>query len=92
VGYFSVPLFCDQSAANARQHSRLGYWGPPLRVGFSFQIYRIIGGTMLQAWKVAGSGPDEVDISNLPNPSSRTMVLGSTQSLTEMSTRNLPGG
>jgi hypothetical protein len=29
---------------------------------------------------------------NLPNPSRRTMGLGSTQSLTEMSTRNLPGG
>jgi hypothetical protein len=29
---------------------------------------------------------------NWPNPSSRTMVLGSTQPLTEMSTRNLPGG
>jgi hypothetical protein len=28
----------------------------------------------------------------LPNPSSRTMALGSTQLLTEMSTRNLPGG
>jgi hypothetical protein len=28
---------------------------------------------------------------NLPNPSRRTMVLGSTQPLTEMSTRNLPG-
>jgi hypothetical protein len=28
---------------------------------------------------------------NLPNPSSRTMALGSTQPLTEMSTRNLPG-
>jgi hypothetical protein len=26
------------------------------------------------------------------NPSSRTMALGSTQPLTEMSTRNLPGG
>jgi hypothetical protein len=25
-----------------------------------------------------------------PNPSSRTVTLGSTQSLTEMSTRNLP--
>jgi hypothetical protein len=33
--------------------------------------------------------------SNLPNPSGRTMALGSTQPLTEMSTRNLkkiPGG
>jgi hypothetical protein len=29
---------------------------------------------------------------NLSNPSSRTMVLGSTQPLTEMSTRNLPLG
>jgi hypothetical protein len=29
---------------------------------------------------------------NLPNPSSRKMVLGSTQLLTEMSTRNLPAG
>jgi hypothetical protein len=29
---------------------------------------------------------------NWPNPSSRTMALESTQSITEMSTRNLPGG
>jgi hypothetical protein len=28
---------------------------------------------------------------NWPNPSSRTMALGPTQPLTEMSTRNLPG-
>jgi hypothetical protein len=35
---------------------------------------------------------DEViGFSNLRNPSSRTMALGSTQPLTEMSTRNLPG-
>jgi hypothetical protein len=33
-----------------------------------------------------------VDFFNLPNPSSRTMTLGSTQPLTEMSTRNIPGG
>jgi hypothetical protein len=39
-----------------------------------------------------GSNPDEVDFFNLSNPSSRTMALGSTQPLTEMSTRNLPGG
>jgi hypothetical protein len=32
-----------------------------------------------------------LDIFNLPNPSSRTMALGSTQPLTEMNTRNLPG-
>jgi hypothetical protein len=39
-----------------------------------------------------GSSPDEVDFFILPNPSSCTMALGSTQPLTEMSTRNLPGG
>jgi hypothetical protein len=44
--------------------------------------------------KVMGSIPDgaieffSVDL----NPSSHTMVLGSTHPLTEMSTRNLPGG
>jgi hypothetical protein len=42
--------------------------------------------------KVTGSNPDEVDFLNLPNPSNRTMALGSTQPLTEMSTMNLPGG
>jgi hypothetical protein len=30
-------------------------------------------------------------ILNWPNPSSHTMTMGSTQPLTEMSTRNLPG-
>jgi hypothetical protein len=39
-----------------------------------------------------GSSPDEVDFFNWPNPSSRTMALGSTQTLTEMSTRKIPGG
>jgi hypothetical protein len=37
--------------------------------------------------------PDEVTgFFNLPNPSSHTTALWPTQSLTEMSTRNLPGG
>jgi hypothetical protein len=43
--------------------------------------------------KVAGSIPDKViGVFNLPSPSSRITALGSTQSLTEMSTRNLPAG
>jgi hypothetical protein len=46
---------------------------------------------MLQAGKSPVRVPDEVDIFNLPNPFSLTMSLGSTQPLTEMSTRNLPG-
>jgi hypothetical protein len=47
---------------------------------------------MLQAGWSQVQVPDEVNFFNLPNPSSRTMALGSTQPLTEMSTRNLPGG
>jgi hypothetical protein len=47
---------------------------------------------MLQAGSSQVRVPDEVDFLNLPNPSSRTVALGSTQSITEMSTRNLPGG
>jgi hypothetical protein len=44
---------------------------------------------------VAGWGtiPEEVIwFINCPNPTSRTVILESTQPLTEMSTRNLPGG
>jgi hypothetical protein len=48
-------------------------------------------GTMLQAGRSPVRVPDEVDFFKLPNPSSCTMALGSTQPLTEMSTRNLPG-
>jgi hypothetical protein len=47
---------------------------------------------MLEAGKSPVRVPDEADFFSFPNPSSRTMVLGSTQCLTEMSTRNLPGG
>jgi hypothetical protein len=42
--------------------------------------------------KVTGSIYEVIGFFNWPNPSSRTMALVSTQSLTEMSTRNLPGG
>jgi hypothetical protein len=49
-------------------------------------------GTMLQAGRSPVRVSDEVDIFNLPNPSSRIVTLGSTQPLTEMSTGNLPGG
>jgi hypothetical protein len=42
--------------------------------------------------KVAGSNPDKIiGFFSWPNPSSRTMALGSTQALTEMSTRNVTG-
>jgi hypothetical protein len=47
---------------------------------------------MLQAGRSPVRVPDEMDFFNLSNPSSHTMALGSTQPLTEMSTRNLPVG
>jgi hypothetical protein len=47
---------------------------------------------MLQAGRSSVRDPDEVNFFNLPNLSSHTMALGLTQPLTEMSTRNLPGG
>jgi hypothetical protein len=47
---------------------------------------------MLQAGGSPIRVPDEVNFFNLPNISSLTMALGSTQPLTEMSTRNFPGG
>jgi hypothetical protein len=43
--------------------------------------------------KIADSIPDEIiRFFNLPNPFSHTMALGSTQPLTQLITRNLPGG
>jgi hypothetical protein len=47
---------------------------------------------MLQTGRLPVRIPGEVGFFNLPNPSSCTMALGSTQPLTKMSTRNLPGG
>jgi hypothetical protein len=46
---------------------------------------------MLQAGRLPVQVLDEVDFSNLPNPSSSTMAVGSTQHPTKMSTRNLLG-
>jgi hypothetical protein len=48
------------------------------------------GHTMIRRRLPSKSGL--VDFFNLPNPSSRTMALGSTRPLKEMSTRYLPGG
>jgi hypothetical protein len=48
--------------------------------------------TMLQAGRSRGRFPYVIGFFNLPNPSSRSMAPGSTRSLTEMSTRNIPGG
>jgi hypothetical protein len=47
---------------------------------------------MLQAGRSPFQVLDDVDYFNLPNSSSCIMILMSTQPLTGMSTRNLPGG
>jgi hypothetical protein len=47
---------------------------------------------VLQAGGSPVRDPDEVDFFDLPNPSGRTLALGSTQPLTEISIRNLHGG
>jgi hypothetical protein len=47
---------------------------------------------MLQAGRSLVQVPNEVEFFNLPNPSSCTMALGSTQPLTEMNIRKFTGG
>jgi hypothetical protein len=47
---------------------------------------------MLQARRSSVQVPDDVYFFNLPNAFSHTMALGSTQPLTEISTKNVPGG
>jgi hypothetical protein len=63
------------------------------------QLQQINRGTRYRSWlrhydtsqKVSGSISDEViGIFNGPNPSSRTIAMGLTQSLTKISTRNFP--
>jgi len=73
-------------------------------VGVSSKIgpsHRLVRGTRWHSWlrhcatnsKVTGSIPDGViGIFHCHNPSGRTMALGLTQPLTEMSTRNISRG
>jgi hypothetical protein len=46
---------------------------------------------MLQAGRSSVRVPDEVDFFNLPNSSSRTVAMGSTQPLIKMRTKNFLG-
>jgi hypothetical protein len=69
-----------------RKEMRMGYF-----TAFSRQVH---GGIEMNDYteRLVSTFPDEViAFFNLPNPSSRTMALESTQPLTEMSIRNLPG-
>jgi hypothetical protein len=47
---------------------------------------------MLQAGRLPARVLDEVNFFNFPNASSLTVALGSTERLTEISTRNFLGG
>jgi hypothetical protein len=85
----------DRQYVQSAVHQRVQMWrnySESLRI-FEFPTWD--GGavgwdTVLQVRKVAGSIPDGfVRIFHWHNPSSRTMALGSTQPLTEMSTRNI---
>jgi hypothetical protein len=78
----------------------LEHWFP-FWVNFSlYHIHNNVGAcgsvvgwdTMLQAGRSRVRVPMRWIFFNSPNPSSRTMALGSTQPLTEMSTRMIPGG
>jgi hypothetical protein len=70
-------------------------------VGLLYSLLIILLGYAVAQWlrhcapnrKVAGSIPDGViGIFHSHNPSGRTIALGSTQPLTEMSTRNISHG
>ena len=76
------------------------FWGTRLHFGLFHTLCRIQG-TAVAHWlrccatnrKVAGSIPDGVTgIFHWHNPSDRAMALGSTQTLTEMSTRSISWG
>jgi hypothetical protein len=71
-----------------------GEWRTLLQhMEFSGACGSVVGwGTMLQAGRSPVRVLDEVDFFNLPNTSSSTMALWSTQLLTEISSGNLPGG
>jgi hypothetical protein len=88
------------SALALRPHCYCNRRLPFVHIGNSVNLI-IMGGTRYCSWlrryvtsrKVAGSIPDYIiGVFNWSNPSSRSMSLGSTQPLREMSTRNLPGG
>jgi hypothetical protein len=63
---------------------------------FIFPLYKLSHSLLRHyatSQKVVGSIPNEVTgFFSWPNPSSHIMVLGSTQPLTEINTKNLDGG
>jgi hypothetical protein len=52
----------------------------------------VLSGVMVHDGRLRINIRMSLNFLNLPNPSSCTVALGLTQPLTEMSTRNVPGG
>jgi hypothetical protein len=98
-GRISSPSGVKNFLYSTSSRPALGSTQPPIRwvsgtyfPGLGARGSVVGWGTMLQAEKSPVRVPDEVDFSNWPNPSSRTMALLFTQPLTEMSTKKFPGG
>jgi hypothetical protein len=83
--HMTVKLVC-----NLRKQRNCFVWTTDQRLGARGSV--VGWGTMLQAGRSRVRVPMRWYFFNLPNACSRTMALGSTQPLTEMSTRNIPGG
>jgi hypothetical protein len=88
------PRHCDKPASLCRQNIKL--FAPQAITKYSILTLHsyYFGGTRCATKReVASSIPDGIiGIFQWLNPSSRTMVLGSTQPLTEMSTNNISWG
>ena len=97
--YWAYTCTCVGGIHPQKALSFLHHCGEPLYLNFSpVDMYM---GTAVAQWlrccatnrEVAGSIPDGViEIFHWHNPSDRTMVLGSTQPLTEMGTRSISWG
>jgi hypothetical protein len=90
------PLILNSALyGGGRLTSRPGRFNPGINYGThrTGTRWRSWLGQCATIWKVAGSIPDGViGIFHGHNPSGRTMVLGLTQALTEMRTRNIAWG
>jgi hypothetical protein len=84
--------FLPGSVVLSERVNRQSFCDPGDRFSLPARIYWLLDYHYATRPNVAGSIPNKViAFLNQPNPSSRTMALESTQPLTEMSTRNLPG-
>ena len=102
--FCSMTCFSDRSQNKLRcgHHAKWRlYWADEARNWIFLLCFSRLRGTRRRSWlrhcatsrKVAGSIPDSViGIFHSHNPSGRTMALGSTQPLAEMSTRNVSWG